>query len=206
MFQPMVGFKANLRTRLGPDDAVLPLTASEIARLAQLLTEANDYTRLWIGDGVNHEIVRVTGVVGGAVVIERGDEGTQAITSPAGACVPFASTPQNLSHFIQQRLGAIRPAVCSGTAASGRVQVASDACAVTVDLPACEGATWRAGNEQFTQGEDGCIGVQPVTPPLVDGEYLNATVTVQGGHIVAIRSGTNIVYSGGGCCCCGNEP
>ena len=71
---------------------------------------------------------------------------------------------------------------------------------VALVLPAVAGASWRSGNLQYTQGPDGCIGTAAVTTPLVDGEYVNATVTVRDGQIVAIQSGMNIVYSGGGCC------
>ena len=200
MFQPAVGYKAMLKSRLGPDDTILPLAPDDVARLAAFLPSADDYTRLWLGDGVMHEVVKVTGLIDGAVAIARGEEGTQAIALPAGACVSFAWTPQNLADFIQQGLGGIQPAVCAVKAGSERVSVTTADCTVTVDRPACAGATWRSGNQQFTQGGDGCIAAQPVSTPLIDGEYVNATVSVRDGQIVAIQSGTNIVYSGGGCC------
>lgn len=202
MFQPVVGFKASLTTKLLPEDAVLPLHPNDVARLAQRLPEANDYTRLWIGDGLAHEIVKVTGIIEGTLIIARGEEGTRAIASPAGACVSFVWTPANLADFIQQGMGGWQPAVCSVAAGSERVMVATENCAVTIDVPACAGdAAWRSGNQQFTQRADGCITTAPVSSPIADGEYVNATVTVRDGQIVAIKSGTNIVYSGGGCCC-----
>ncbi|WP_333679870.1 hypothetical protein [Dyella sp.] len=205
MFQPAMGFKARLKTKLSPDDRVLPLYPHDVARLASVLVAADDYTRLWIGDGVEHEVVKVTGLVQGSAIIDRAEEGTSPTTSPAGSCASFAWTPANLADFIQQGMGGLQPAVCSVSAASERVIVDNDRCAVSIDIPACAGARWRSGNQQFTQDDAGCVSAQAVDTPLVDGEYVNATVTVRDGHIVAIKSGTNIVYSGGGCCGCSGE-
>jgi hypothetical protein len=200
MFQPAVGYKALLASKLARDDTILPLSAGDIARLAEALPNEGDYTRLWLGDGVAHEVVKATGLIDGAVAIDRGEEGTQPTALPAGTCVSFAWTPQNLADFIQQGLGGIEPAVCGVQAGSSRVSVTANDCNVTVDVPACAGASWRAGNLQYTQDDAGCIVTAPVSTPLVDGAYVNATVTVRDGQIVAIQSGTNIVYSGGGCC------
>lgn len=200
MFQPAVGYKANLKSKLLQDAAILPLYPNDIARLADILAAQGDYTRLWIGDGVTHEIVKVTGVMDGAVTIDRGEEGTRPTTAPMGACVSFVWTPENLADFVQQGMGAQQSAVCEVLAGSDRVTVTKTNCSVTVDVPACGGATWRAGNQEFSQDDNGCISATPLANPLPDGEYVNATVTMRNGQVTAIHSGTNIVYSGGGCC------
>lgn len=185
---------------MSPDAAVLPLQPNDVARLAAFLTESGDYTRLWIGDGVKHEIVKATGIMDGVVTIDRGEEGTEPITSPLGACLSFVWTDANLADFAQQGFGGIEPAVCEVLAGSDRITVSKTECSVTIDVPACGGATWRAGNEEFVQDDSGCIAATPLKTPVGDGEYVNATVTMRGGQITAVRSGTNIVYTGGGCC------
>src|SRR6266702_1347319 len=98
MFVPLVGFAAPLRCKLSATDALLPLDANDTARLATALAASGSYTRLTVGNGSGsaYEVVRVTGVVNGQVVIEREQEGTSAINAPAGACAAFAWTPQNL--------------------------------------------------------------------------------------------------------------
>ncbi|KVD35423.1 hypothetical protein WI84_16265 [Burkholderia ubonensis] len=200
MFKPMVGFHARLKTRLLPDDLILPLPAADVARVAAALAAAGDYTRLWVGDAHQYEIVRVTGIIDGAVAIRRSDEGTVARGAPLGTCVSFVWSTQNLVDFIEQGLGGAQPAVCEVIAGSDRVTVAHNGCSATVDVPACGGATWRAGNAEFTQSENGCISSVPLKSQLPDGEYVNATVTVRDGYVTAVSSGTNIVYTGGGCC------
>lgn len=200
MFKPMVGFQARLNARLMPDALILPLAASDIARIAAVLTDAGDYTRLWVGDAHAYEVVRVTGILDGAVAIARSDEGTCARGAPVGACVSFVWTAQSLVDFIQEGLGGAQPAVCEVISGSNRVSVTMNGCSATIDRPACGAATWRAGNAEFTQDEGGCISSTPLTTQLSDGEYVNATVTIRDGYVTAIASGTNIVYTGGGCC------
>ncbi|MBN3777444.1 hypothetical protein G3O06_07750 [Burkholderia sp. Ac-20345] len=200
MFKPMVGFNARLNARLLPDDLILPLAAADVARVAAALATAGDYTRLWVGDAHQHEIVMATGIVDGAVAIKRSEEGTVARGAPIGTCVSFVWTAQNLADFIQQGLGGVQPAVCEVVPGSDRVTVTKKDCSVTIDVPACGNTQWRSGNQTFTQDEGGCVSAEPVPNPIADGEFVNATVTVKDGQIVSIKSGTNIVYSGGGCC------
>lgn len=200
MFKPIAGFQARLHGPLRATDAALRLSASDIAKIAAALTDETDYTRLWIGDAHRYEIVKVTGIVSGLPAIVRGEEGTAPQSFTAGECVAFVWTTQNLIDFIQQGMLGAQPAVCSVTAASDRVTVTNNDCAVAIDIPACSGESWRAGNFNYEQSDSGCLEKTPVDTPLVDGTYVNATLTVEGGYITAIRSGSNIVFTGGGCC------
>lgn len=54
--------------------------------------------------------------------------------------------------------------------------------------------SWCAGNNTYTYA-NGRVTVTPRLPAIVDGTYPNATVTVVGGCITALQSGTNVVYS-----------
>ncbi|SAK62646.1 Collagen triple helix repeat (20 copies) [Caballeronia temeraria] len=200
MFRPMVGFQASLKCKLQPDDVTLPLFAADIAKIAAALTQTGDYTRLWVMGSRAHEIVKVTGIIDSAVMIERSDESTCAITAPLGSCVSFVWTQQCVADFVQQGCGGAEPAVCEVLAGSNRVTVTKSECSVTIDRPACSGTSWRAGNVEFAQDSGGCISATPLKTQLGDGEYVNANVTIRDGYITAIASGTNIVYTGGGCC------
>ncbi|WP_249214525.1 collagen-like protein [Burkholderia cenocepacia] len=84
-------------------------------------------------------------------------------------------------------------------AGSARITVTRADCHVTIDRPPVNGASWRAGNHEFTQDSAGEITASPITG-LIDGSWPNATVTVRDGYITAVQAGSNIVYSGGGCC------
>ncbi|MGF6697610.1 hypothetical protein OKW38_002222 [Paraburkholderia sp. MM5496-R1] len=200
MFRPMLGFSATLRGRLTADALVLPLHDNDIARIAAALPGASDYTRLIVGGAHRFEIVKVTGLIAGAVTIERNIEGTEAASHTAGSCVSFAWTPMNLADFITQGFGGVQPAVCEVLPGSDRVEVTQADCSVTVDVPAHAGAVWRAGNAEYTADSRGEITVRPLTTQLADGEYVNATVAIRDGYVTAIASGTNIVFTGGGCC------
>jgi hypothetical protein len=202
MFMPAVGFKVTLKNKLLATDGILPLCAKDVAQLATFLTSKGSYTRLWISDRVGHEIIYVKEIVQGTVSVQRGEEGTRALTFPCGACVSFVWTAANLADFVQQGLGGRLPAVCEVKAGSDRLTVNKTGCEVTIDRPACPSIVWRSGNQMLAQNAVGCINSTPIKPAVTDGEYINATVTIQDGHITAIKSGTNIVYSGGGCCTC----
>lgn len=200
MFRSMLGFSATLRSRLTAAALVLPLNDNDIARVAAALPGVGDYTRLVVGGPNRFEIVKVTGLAGGAVMIERNVEGTEPAAHVAGSCVSFAWTPMNLADFVTQGFGGAQPAVCEVVAGSDRIQVMQSDCSVTVDLLPHAGAVWRAGNAEYSADSRGEITRHPLTTQLVDGEYVNATVTIRDGYVTAIVSGTNIVYSGGGCC------
>lgn len=180
----------------------MPLCTKDVAKLAEFLTVKDSYTRLWISDRIGYEIVYVKEITQGTVSIQRGEEGTRALTFAYGSCISFIWTSANLADFIQQGFGGRLPAVCDVKAGSDRLTVNKSGCDVTIDRPACPGITWRSGNQMLTQSAAGCISAAPIATALADGEYVNATVTIKDGHITAIKSGTNIVYSGGGCCTC----
>ncbi|QUO23828.1 hypothetical protein KEH57_09515 [Burkholderia cenocepacia] len=201
MFVPMVGFVGRLRCRLNPGDAVLPLSANDIARIDVALSTGTpgSFTRLVVGDAHDVEVVKVTGIVQGQATIERAQEGTRPIAAAAGTCVAFVWTAQSLIDFIVQGFGGQTGSVCDVVAGSARVTVARADCHVTVDRPPVRGASWRAGNHEFTQDSAGEITASPISG-LIDGAWPNATVTVRDGYITAVQAGSNIVYSGGGCC------
>lgn len=54
--------------------------------------------------------------------------------------------------------------------------------------------TWCAGNKSLRY-ENGRIIEAPITNPIPDGVYANATIRTVGGCIVEISEGTNVVYS-----------
>lgn len=58
---------------------------------------------------------------------------------------------------------------------------------------ACESSTWTIGPWRYTQSAAGCITRAPVGTAITDGVYTNPQITMAGGHIIAIRNGTNVV-------------
>lgn len=193
IFVPVDGFRTNLAVL--SISTTLGLKASDAATLCAAL--GSNYTWLTLRNVWGFEIVKAT-CAGGVVSIERG-------AKPLGGdvCIAFEWTSNAISDMMAQ--GGASPAVCDVKAGSDRVSVAKDGCTFTVDRPACDEVSFRAGNAIVTQGEGGCLLKADVAAgvALRAGTYKNATITVdEAGNIVAIEQGDNIVHTGGGCCTC----
>ncbi|GJH22797.1 hypothetical protein CBA19CS22_39665 [Caballeronia novacaledonica] len=98
----------------------------------------------------------------GQITIERAQEGTSAINAPAGTCALFVWTEQNLTDFIEQGYGGHTGCGCKVVAGSDRLTATQTDCTVTVERPSAADVTWRAGSNQYTQGENGDITAKPV--------------------------------------------
>ena len=206
MFIPLIGFTATLSKKLSIKDLVLPLDKNNTQFLFSKLGNDNT-TRLVVRNATGYEIIKVVGFEQGEIMIERAQEGTDAIAAMIGSCISFAWTAENLADFINEGMGGRTPAVLEVKSANDCITVSNDSGVVTITKPELSKTEWRSGNELLTQGKCGGVTSKPVAAgeALQDGEYENATITVKDGHIVKISSGTNIVYSGGGCCTCAGE-
>jgi hypothetical protein len=71
------------------------------------------------------------------------------------------------------------------------------AAAVPVATPAvaCPGMSATIGAHTLTQTAAGCLSVARTNFTIPDGVYQNATVTMTGGYITAIASGTNVLQA-----------
>lgn len=205
-FIPLVGFKTQLEKTLAVKDNVLPVSESDMAYLSAKLGK-NGYTYLMVKSCVAHEIVKVTGVESGVVMIERAQEETKAIVAKYDSCVMFEWTVKALGDFVAQGAGGAKAPVSSIQSANECLTITNHDGEVSVEKPEQEEIVWRSGNKQYTQNKCGVVSSEPVEAgqALADGEYKNATIMVKDGQIVAIKSGTNIVYSGGGCCSCSGK-
>lgn len=81
------GFSTSLNGKLNAADGLLPIT--EARALAERL--GADHTYLVINDGTGAEIVKAY-AFGNEVKIERGKDGTEPKTFPAGSCVKWEFT------------------------------------------------------------------------------------------------------------------
>jgi len=91
-FVALLGFQTNLSATLLNSATQMLLPASAASTIASLVG-VGDYSILAINNGVNYEIVYVTGVTGGAVNITRAQEGTTTFTFGTGTDVRFVWTP-----------------------------------------------------------------------------------------------------------------
>lgn len=190
----LFGFSVSSGCNITALSTTLDLGPAANNRLLTALANPADYTRLVFTDGIRFEIVRVTAVAG-VLVLQRGQEGTVPIAIPCGGCVSWQLTTANMQDFIAQFLV---PNFCGIT--SNNLTVTPVGCQINVDQPNCVGASWRSGNQQLTQDASGCISSVAAGPMIADGVYPNATITVQGGNIVAISPGTQTVYGNCGEC------
>ena len=185
------GWTASLRENLGTADTVLPIRATDAARLCNIL--GNDHTYLVLTNGVDVEIVKAE-CFEPNIVIERG---ATPIAVPAGGCVSFEVTEELLADYVIPN-----NAICSIEGVNG-IFVEQDGCEVTLTLgDECDDVRWRSGNTEYWL-EDGCIKSAPMGSGcvLVPGTYKNATITVTAdGLICSIEQGSNIVYSDNPCC------
>ena len=206
MFITVDGWQARV-TGLLATSTVLPLAPGVADTLCDRLGAG--HTWLTLRSAWGFEIVKAS-CDGGAVAIQRAQEGTTAISGDV--CAAFEWTAPAVREFVQEGLGGVSPEVCDVVAGpNGLVVVGRDhdnLCRVFVDRDPCGGATWRAANVQYTQGDDGCISHAIATGGiLLPGVYKNATITVDAnGNIVGIAQGSNIVFTGGGCCTCQGDP
>ena len=91
MFIPLMGFQTNLAALLLNSSTQMALPPGPTSYLGAQITPGN-FGILAISDGVNFEIVDVTGISGGLVTIARAQEGTTASTFGTGATVRFVWT------------------------------------------------------------------------------------------------------------------
>lgn len=89
------GYTAVLSEKLNRKDGLLPI--AEVQGLAETLDA--DHTYLVINDGTGAEIVKAS-AFGNQVKIERGQDGTQPKTFPAGACVKWEATKQGITETV----------------------------------------------------------------------------------------------------------
>lgn len=95
MYKWLNGYRTSLNGKLNAADGLLPIT--DARELAEKLGEG--YTYLVINDGTGAEIVKAYGF-GNAVKIERGKDGTEPKTFPAGACVKWEATKSGIEETI----------------------------------------------------------------------------------------------------------
>lgn len=102
MLIPVHQLDGVLLSALADNVLLMPLDTDSIGILDAKLG-ASDWTYLYIQQGVNYEIVKVTDVDGDLVTIERGVDGTSAIDFLAGADVGFILTTSAIEDIIVAR-------------------------------------------------------------------------------------------------------
>lgn len=89
------GYSTSLIEKLNATDGLLPI--ADARALAEILNE--DHTYLVVNDGTGAEIVKAY-AFGNEIKIERGKDGTQAKTFPAGSCVKWEVTKQGMTETV----------------------------------------------------------------------------------------------------------
>lgn len=131
-----VFFSASLNARLDKADRTLPLNKADSDRLMAAMEE-DDYAYLVIRDPVGAEIVKVTNTCGG-LLVDRGQDGTDAMNFPKGSCVRHEMTPAVVKDLI------CNYNCCEGDCPCDPVESAG------ITLPAAKvGVAWN-GNAVFT--------------------------------------------------------
>lgn len=131
-------FSASLNRKLEATDIYLPISEGAAADLKALLKEPDDYIYLTLKDDVNLETVRVRNEQG-TLMLERGLEGTEAVTHPFGTCI--MSVSPTVVALIKDLICSyeccegpcpVEPVVCAGTALPeyGNVGVAFNGCVI----------------------------------------------------------------------------
>lgn len=95
-----VGFISSITDTLGDTETDLPIHEQHLAALKTKLGKAG-YTFLYIKDGLNTEIVKVSNVAGD-IVITRGLEETTTHTFPKGSVVYWELTPTAVADIVCQ--------------------------------------------------------------------------------------------------------
>ena len=99
-YVPFVGFISNLIDKLDALDTDLPIHEQHIAILKSRLGNTG-YTFLYIKDGYNTEVVKVSNIAGD-LMISRGLETTTAATMPKGSVVYWELTPTAVADIVCQ--------------------------------------------------------------------------------------------------------
>lgn len=131
-------FSASLNSKLEATDIYLPISEGAAADLKALLKEPDDYIYLTLKDDVNLETVRVRNEQG-TLMLERGLEGTEAVTHPFGTCI--MSVSPTVVALIKDLICSyeccegpcpVEPVVCAGTALPeyGNVGAAFNGCVI----------------------------------------------------------------------------
>lgn len=90
MFKPTYGVGGTLTVGISNAAIVMVPSAGLYSQLESILGEAgSDYTYLFLSDGVNVELVKVTQLNAGTFTIVRGQDGTTARAFPLGAKAYF---------------------------------------------------------------------------------------------------------------------
>ena len=190
-----VFFNAALLQRLDKADRALPLSTSDEDRLKAALKE-NDHTWLTIRDEVSTEIVRVTNTCGG-LVLDRGEDGTEARNFPKGSCVRWEMTPAVVKDLICTHNCCDDECPCDAVAAAGFA------------LPnATHGVPWQgsaiftgstpmelavAGAPSWMRVEKGANFIAFYGTPTAAGEYTLAVAATNCAGSTAIQQGKLLV-------------
>lgn len=116
-----------------PSATAITANSATTALLLSLLgNAAGNYTSVTVTDGVNNEIMFLTGVTGGAITVDRAQEGTTATTLASGATVRFAWTETSILAIATGVPGAPgSPGSAGATGATGAKGAPGDAVVVT---------------------------------------------------------------------------
>lgn len=194
-FVPLLGFQTNLAATLLNSATQMLLPASAASTIASLVG-VGDYSILALNNGVNFEIVYVTGVTGGAVNIMRAQEGTTAFTFGTGTDVRFVWTPVG----IQETATAGTPVTITGINAAsvtGSPNYVVDVPETAITAGTGISVTGAFPNFTITNTDPGI----PVPPTEVTGSGVAQVTSILTGYNVNVdpvifTNGTGISVSG----------
>jgi hypothetical protein len=95
-FVPIQYLQASTTSYTSSTATAITTDSTTTALLLSLLGASGNYTTVALTDGINYEIMFLTGVVAGAINVSRGEEGTTAVPLAQGASIRFIWTETSI--------------------------------------------------------------------------------------------------------------
>jgi hypothetical protein len=97
-FAPIYGFVAATTALVSSGAGLIPIDPAVASAFAAKL--GSNFTFASISDGVNFEIVKITGVSSANLVVVRAQDGTTASSFPLGSCLRFIWEQQGITAIV----------------------------------------------------------------------------------------------------------
>jgi hypothetical protein len=206
-FLSIPGFNTFSTGAISSGSGLLPIDSNVAAAFAVQL--GANYTFASISDGINYEIIKIDGVSGANLVIERAQDGTTASAFPIGSCIRYVWTTEGIS-----AVAAGGSLVLTGTGVVTATQTGPNAWTISVEMPTIDATLpievmggWPAWEVAFQGNYGACCcgsggGGSGGTITEITGSGL---VTVAGGTgptvnidvaVLNLIAGTNVTITG----------
>lgn len=108
------GLSGVLTNNIDSVATALPVSQNILDSIGPGFVDGVDFTYLSIGTGGLSEVVRVTAVVGGVLIVDRAQNGTTALPHPVGAYVEYVVTAEAIVQDIADKALIVQPPINGG--------------------------------------------------------------------------------------------